>query len=1565
MAKGKDKGRKERAGQESPIQDEKYRLLFESSSDAIMLLDRERFFDCNKATLDMFGLTKEEFIKRHPSEISPPKQANGKNSRGEADRRISEAYEKGVNKFEWVHRRSTGEDFPCTVWLTKFPLEGRDVLQATVREVCHTEEAHLDLEAHRLKLQLLLDEKSDSIKKEVFERRKAETEVKRLIKAVEESFNAIGLFDLELNLIYANHAFCRMAKINESEIKSWKATEFIDPAQISTVLDFVKNSIAGREPELMELKAFTSDRQELWIQIASSVIYGDDGEPEGLLAIANDVTERKKMMDALKQSEDKFKTMVEHSVDGIVIVQDGKVVYMNPSLVKLSGYTLEEQLGRDIVQNLVPEEKKKITAAYQARMKGKPIPHLYETVILRKDGKKVPVEINATMMNYLGKASDFVYVRDLTERRTAEKDIRTIKEQFEYVLGATKTGFDIIDEDFNLLYVDPEWAEKLGDYSGRKCYDYFMGAKQMCESCAIPRAISTGKNVISEEYLQKEKRFIEVHTIPVKDENGRNLVAEFNIDIDERKKMLRGLQESEEKFRNLSEFSPNMIFINKGGRVVYANRMCEELIGYTREEFLSSDFDLMTIIHPDYQKLIRDNLQKHFRGEEIPSYEYKLITKDGKMLDSIINTKVINYGGEPAIMGIVTDVSPLKRAENSLRSAEALLRDVLNTIPVRVFWKDMDSKYLGCNLSFAKDSGLGSPEELLGKDDYQMGWQEQAKLYRADDKAVMESGMPKLGYEEPQTTPEGEKVWLRTSKVPLRDSEDNVFGVLGTYEDITVRKLAEQTLRESEEKYRKLMESANDAIFLADARTGNLIDANERACKLIDRTRFEIIGMHQTELHPEEEHNKYDKMFKKHVKKGSALESETYIIHKDGHWIPVSISASVFEIGGLLVNQGIFHDLTERIAAEKALRESDEKIRSIFTSLEDIVFGFDRDGVFTSCQSPSNSLLYLPPELFIGKKYSDVLPPHLNQLIDKALKKNKRHQTLDFEYPLAIKDQERWFSAKMSPLFSEGKFNGSVAVVRDITDKKATEKALQVSEQVYRSLYESTMALGETRDVQRIMEVIAEQARYMLDGECSTIYLWDSDKEVLMPYYSNAKTERDKFMEYQIPLGTGLTGHVAKNIEGAYANYNDPKARKGYVPGTKTITDHLQSIIAEPMLEEGKLLGVINVIAQERVFKGEDLNKLRILSKQAAIAYLRAKNLDELLKSEERFRKMGDSIHDGLIIIENGMTTYINERAIEIYGYPLEEMKAINHLDLVIPEEKEQLLHVLRSFKDTGRTPGEIEFWIQRKDGSRKYIRTRVSTMREGKKTSQFIITTDITDRKLAEDENKRKLMKYLLEDGRIYLVKEFKPAMTLEALNDLLNLDYVGLVISRTPKKDMLRSITGSFEHLWLGEQMEGEELFAKILSGIDEMKGKGVIMIDRLDYVIFKYGFKETLGFIFRLRDQIYLREQVVIVSIDPSTLKEDELNIMQKEMSEIELRQIPRPGEELIEIAQLIYDKNSTGIKPSFSEIGEELSLSKPTFRKRVRRLISSGYAVEVTKGNRKVLELTQKGRSLFFK
>ncbi|MCK4587563.1 MAG: EAL domain-containing protein [Gammaproteobacteria bacterium] len=140
---------------------------------------------------------------------------------------------------------------------------------------------------------------------------------------------------------------------------------------------------------------------------------------------------------------------------------------------------------------------------------------------------------------------------------------------------------------------------------------------------------------------------------------------------------------------------------------------------------------------------------------------------------------------------ITTSLSNLI-AIRALNESQKMLQLVLDSIPVRVFWKDTDSIYLGCNRLFAMDAGLDSPEQIIGKSDFDLAWTEQAELYRLDDRKVIQAGKPKLNYEEPQTSPDGTSLWLRTSKIPLTDLSGTVIGVMGTYEDITSMKQSQE-----------------------------------------------------------------------------------------------------------------------------------------------------------------------------------------------------------------------------------------------------------------------------------------------------------------------------------------------------------------------------------------------------------------------------------------------------------------------------------------------------------------------------------------------------------------------------------------------------------------------------------------------------------------------------------------------------------------------------------------------------------------------------------------------------
>ena len=143
-----------------------------------------------------------------------------------------------------------------------------------------------------------------------------------------------------------------------------------------------------------------------------------------------------------------------------------------------------------------------------------------------------------------------------------------------------------------------------------------------------------------------------------------------------------------------------------------------------------------------------------------------------------------------------------------LENAKHMLQTVLDTIPVRIYWKDRNQNYLGCNLSCAKDAGLQSPKEMIGKNDFDLSWCEQATQYRRDDQLIMETGIEKINYEELQSRNFGAKLWRKISKIPLKDNKDQVYGILGCYEDITEQIHEKEKLQDSEQRLLLSLESA-------------------------------------------------------------------------------------------------------------------------------------------------------------------------------------------------------------------------------------------------------------------------------------------------------------------------------------------------------------------------------------------------------------------------------------------------------------------------------------------------------------------------------------------------------------------------------------------------------------------------------------------------------------------------------------------------------------------------------------------------------------------------------------
>ena len=175
----------------------------------------------------------------------------------------------------------------------------------------------------------------------------------------------------------------------------------------------------------------------------------------------------------------------------------------------------------------------------------------------------------------------------------------------------------------------------------------------------------------------------------------------------------------------------------------------------------------------------------------------EIIKKDGSIVIAEVRSRLLfdEKGQVLSLVGTVLDISNRYNLEQQLRDESTLLKSVINTVPVRIFWKDKESRYLGGNKLFAQDANLQDESHLIGKYDYDMPWRNEAELYRRLDKSVMDTGIAELNVEEPLTDKDGIRRWVSTSKVPLTDGYGKIIGILGTYMDITNRKENEKNLK--------------------------------------------------------------------------------------------------------------------------------------------------------------------------------------------------------------------------------------------------------------------------------------------------------------------------------------------------------------------------------------------------------------------------------------------------------------------------------------------------------------------------------------------------------------------------------------------------------------------------------------------------------------------------------------------------------------------------------------------------------------------------------------------------
>ena len=616
-----------------------------------------------------------------------------------------------------------------------------------------------------------------------------------------------------------------------------------------------------------------------------------------------------------------------------------------------------------------------------------------------------------------------------SEYGRTEEEMKSLKQQIEFILGATKTGLDIIDSEFNIRYIDPKWQKIYGDPTGKKCYEYFMGRNEVCPGCGIVKALETKSIAVTEEVLVKENnRPIQVTTIPFQNDKGEWLVAEVNVDITERKRTEEALRESESKYRTLVENIPQKIFI-KNKDLVYIS--CNE--NYAKDLKIKPDEIAGKTDYDFYPK----DLAEKYRGDDkriielwtTEDIEERYIQDGQEVWVHTIKTPVKDENGNVVgILGVFWDITDRKRAEEELQRTHF----AIDSAPEGIAWLDKNFHYIYVNegmcrmLGYTRDELLSlKPSEI----DLMFPQVPPSELW-VEMRGIKSQVREALFRRKDSTT---FPVELTIDHVAFKD-EECMFAIM---RDISERKQAEEKIK----IFSDAVASALDCFLLVDTK-GEITYTNTTACITFGYTPEEFLKLNVTDLDPDP---KFAKKVTQEILVKGKWSGEVTNIRKNKETFPSLLSAFIIkdDKGNQRGMMGIIRDITERKRAEENLRKTKEFSDNLIASMQDGFSVVDSNGVHIKVNPALCKMTGFSREELIGVgPPHPYWPPEEYEEIGRAFQKTLRGEFDSFELTFMRKSGER-FPIIISPSCvrdEHGNIISHVATIKDITESKRAEE---------------------------------------------------------------------------------------------------------------------------------------------------------------------------------------------------------------------------------------------------------------------------------------------------------------------------------------------------------------------------------------------------------------------------------------------------------------------------------------------------------------------------------------------
>jgi two-component system sensor histidine kinase/response regulator len=1060
----------------------------------------------------------------------------------------------------------------------------------------------------------------------------------------------------------------------------------------------------------------------------------DVGGARQVLWDFRDITQRKLTELRMLASEEKYRGIFDEAVTAIYVFDNAKrFVDSNQAGLDLLGYNREELLCLSIPD--VDVDPLAVQPAHAHLREGGRLVN-FEHKLRRKDGSVVTVLNNSRPLSsplgeVVGMQSTLV---DITELKRLDAELKQTREGLEGERALLKTLVRTIpnlvwlkDTQGVYLACNAEFERFFGhseaEIVGKTDFDFLPAELAQFFRDHDRAAMAAGKPTVNEEWItyasDGHRAFLVTTKTPMYRPDGGVIgvlgVAHDITEMRRQEEALRESQETLERAQAVANVGSWRLDI-ASSRLVWSDeayRIFGIPIGapVTLEGFLSS-------IHPDDQERVGAAWSAALKGTPY-DVEHRILV--GDRVRWVRERAIVvrdDSGAELRGLGTVQDVTEQRQAAHQLAQSQALLRNVLDAVPVRIFWKDRQCRYLGCNPIFARDAGKTNPNEVVGKLDDDMGWADQADLYRADDHQVMASGVPRLNFEEPQTTPDGHTIYLRTSKVPLRDEQGDVFGVLGIYDDITQRRQTEDQLKESEERFRALFNASRDAIYLHDGPT--IVDCNPAALTLLGKTdRSDIVGMTPARRAAPDTEDAREAAARSAERITAALAGDPQQFEwparkSDGNEVLLDVQLTRVDIGGRAYVQAIARDITERKKAEAVLREERLLRDTIQDAIPGVSYAMDANGEFVfwsrsfeqvTGRSADELAHFNALDLFEGEGQIQIAERIRRTFVDGAS---------DAEADLVAKDGRR------TPYFFTGRrieWKGQPILVGagvDMSERKLALARLQESEARFRHLFESSPDAAWILQGHRFMH--ANTAAIRLFQRTVEADFVDTHPADLSPLYqpdgeaSTIKAER--LMQEADRLGVLRFEWVHQRADGS-------------------LFDTEVTLATMNIAQKGVIYAVVRDITARKATE----NALRQLT-----ADLEARVLQKTADLQASYLKLRDtefamdSVGIGIHWVDSatGRFVHVNQFAAAILGYTCEELLQLRVQD-IDPHFQEA---AFREINERICQLGFLKFETEqlRRDGTRIPVEMTVYHHPQPDGTSRMIsFMLDITERKRTE----------------------------------------------------------------------------------------------------------------------------------------------------------------------------------------------------------------------------------------